>query len=82
MLEVPAWLVELTARDDPPTTIGPDVVGRLHTVGVEALQPADGLQGLPEEESHRADGIGAAVPGVSPIAYLLFKGATARDLFR
>jgi hypothetical protein len=67
-LDVPAWLREHAARDDPPTEIGAELIARLRSAGVVSLEPASGLQGIPEEDADQADGIGAVVPGVGVVS--------------
>jgi hypothetical protein len=63
-LEVPDWLGELAARDDPPTTIEDEFLERLERAGVEKLVPVVGREVVPEEEGARATAIGVHVPGI------------------
>ena len=62
-LEAPSWLLELAARDDPPTEIGRELLARFAAAGVEELVPTDGSESLPIEEASRTVGVGALGPG-------------------
>jgi hypothetical protein len=63
MLELPEWLVERAAHDDPATTIDAELVVRLHRAGVDRLVPSDGAAALDAEDAGRATAIGAIGPG-------------------
>ncbi|MBA2741382.1 MAG: hypothetical protein H0U46_05170 [Actinobacteria bacterium] len=63
-LEIPNWLAELAAHDDPPTVIDDELLGRLERVGVEKLVPVVGTDIVPDEDGARATAIGVQVPGV------------------
>jgi hypothetical protein len=62
-LELPLWLVDLAARDDPPSAIGEEFLARFRGAGVEELVPTAGSEALLVGEAARATGIGALGPG-------------------
>jgi hypothetical protein len=62
-VDVPPWLTELAARDDPPTTIDDDLLARLARAGVEELLPAVGTVIVQNEQAAEATGIGVVGPG-------------------
>jgi hypothetical protein len=57
------WLVELAARDDPPSVIEPQLLARFARAGVVRLVPSDGSETLAVGDAARATGIGAHGPG-------------------
>ena len=57
------WLVELAARDEPPTVIEPQLLARFARAGVVRLVPSDGTESLAPDDAARAIGIGAHGPG-------------------
>jgi hypothetical protein len=63
VLAAPDWLVELAARDDPPTVIENELLARFRSAGVDELVPTDGTESLPVEDAAQATGIGALGPG-------------------
>lgn len=63
-LELPAWLVERAARDDPPTVIDDELLERLERAGVEKLVPVVVKEIVPDEDGARATAIGVRVPGI------------------
>lgn len=82
-LEWPAWLVELAARDDPPTKLESRLLSRLTRAGVTDLRPADGTAFLDVADADRARAIGAAGPGFGVIESLEDEaGPTAAALER
>ena len=62
-LVVGDWLVELAARDAPPTVIDSKLLARLAATGVVDLPPATATEILHAAESVRATGIGAVGGG-------------------
>jgi hypothetical protein len=62
-LEPPDWLVELAARDDPPTVIEPRQLARFRGVGVTDFVPTRGNRTLAPEEAGDATGVGVVGPG-------------------
>ena len=67
MLEVPRWLVELAARDDPPTVIGDDLLRRFKRAGVTRFAPVAGTEEIAEEEAERAMAVGVSGLGIGLI---------------
>jgi hypothetical protein len=65
LLDVPPWLAELAARDDPPTTITDVTLKRLERAGVLMLLPAVGREIHPVERATDATGIGVVGPGLA-----------------
>jgi len=90
-LQVPDWLDQLAARDDPPTVIDEAMLAHFEWVGVEAFTPVIGKEMCPEDEGLRATAVGVRVPGigvadsfedeVAPVAAALDRLLTFLDRF-
>lgn len=62
-LKAPVWLIELAARDDPPTEIDSRLLARFARAGVARLDPTDGSKSLDESDADRTVGIAAQGAG-------------------
>jgi hypothetical protein len=76
-LEWPRWLVELAARDDPPTELDDALLVRMARAGATELPPADGETFHHVDEAVRAAAIGAAGPGFGVLEPLVGEAAPA-----
>jgi hypothetical protein len=63
-LTVPDWLVDLAARDEPPTTIDDKLLSRLQWHGAVFFRAYDAdRKELEDADAHRAAAIGVLIPG-------------------